>query len=217
MERMRDYKVIKLLKKWKIPTVKQVFAKSEKQAVAAAKKIGFPVALKVSSPDILHKSDVGGVVLDIQDEESLKKEYSGMIKKIRKKKKKAAISGVLVQEMVSGKHAREVILGCKHDKTFGPVVMLGLGGIFVEVIKDVSFRLAPVKKEEAEKMIEELKGYPVLKGVRGQRSINFKALKKIMVKFSKMVAKENKIEEMDINPLFVDEKKALAGDVRVLL
>lgn len=217
MARMGDLEAEKLLKKWRIPVVKQVLAKTEQQAAEAAKKLGYPVVLKISSPDVLHKTDVGGLVVGIEDEEALKKAYADILKNVKKKQPKAKIAGILVQQMVSGKDVREVILGSKLDDTFGPVVMFGLGGIFVEVLEDVAFRLAPLNPSDAAQMVQEIKGYPVLGGARGQKPVNFKALEDTLVKFSKMVASEKKIQEMDINPLFVDSRGVLAGDIRVLV
>ena len=155
-----------------IPVVKSKAVKNLNQAIAAAKEIGFPVVLKVISPDILHKTDVGGVILDIDDPEHLEKSYFKMLPNLKKRVPNAKIKGFLIQKMIES--GREVVVGGKKDKQFGQVVMFGTGGIFVEVFDDVSFRVVPIEKKDAEEMIAETKGYKILKGYRGKKySIGF--------------------------------------------
>jgi acetyltransferase len=213
MKKMGDIKACSLARKYGIRLPKQDVAKNAKQAVAAARRIGYPVALKVSSRDIVHKTEVGGLALNLKSDKEVEKAFERIMKSSRKKMPKARIDGILVQEHSDG---HEVIIGSKMDPTFGPVVMFGLGGIFVEVLKDVSFRLAPVTRQEAREMIAEIKGYPLLKGIRGKKGVNMKALEDALIAVSRLVSKE-KVQEMDINPLFVDSKAAIASDVRILV
>ena len=204
----------KLLKKYRIPTPKQLLAKNEKQAGQFAKKIGFPVVLKISSPQVLHKTDFNGVIVGLQNEKEVTDAYNKIIKEVKRKMPKAKIRGVLVQEMAKG---HEVIIGSKQDPQFGPVIMFGLGGIFVEVFKDVTFRIIPIERKDAQEMTEEIKGAKVLQGVRGQKPINFKALEDCLLAVSKMVWGNKKIKELDLNPVFVNEKGVKAVDARILL
>ncbi len=216
MVKLTDAETERLVRKWKIPHVKQVMAKSPAQAAKAGERLGWPVAMKISSPDIIHKTDIGGLVLNIGSGKDAESAY-GRILKNAKKVRGAKINGVLVQEMVTGKEVREVIIGSKQDATFGPVLMFGLGGVFVEVMKDVSFRLVPVTRSDAREMIEEIRSYPILAGSRGQKPVNFRALEDCMLAVSRMVHGEKRIKELDINPLFVDQKRAVAADVRILV
>lgn len=213
---MDDLKTRTIMKKFGIPFVKQVLAKNEEQAASHAKKMGYPVVLKVSSPDIIHKTDVGGVVLDIGNTEELREEYKKMLKNVKKKKPRAKIDGVIVQEMVP-KDSREMIVGAKKDPQFGPVVMFGLGGVWVEALKDVSFRLAPLDRNDAKEMIKEIRGYRILEGFRGQKPVNFKLLENVLMNVSKLIWKNKRIQELDINPLFINEKKAIAVDARIVV
>jgi acyl-CoA synthetase (NDP forming) len=176
----------------------------------AMNKIGFPVVLKIVSPEISHKSDVGGVALDINGESEAEEAYDKM-----KKLVKNPSSGVLVQKMVSG--GKEVILGSKHDPSFGPVLLFGLGGIYVEVFKDISLRVAPINRSEAEEMISEPKTSIILKGIRGERPMDTKALVENLLRLSQLVTDFPEIEGIDINPVKVLEKGAIAVDCRIVL
>lgn len=201
-----------LLKKYKIPYTKQAVAGTEEQAVAHAKKLGFPVVMKIISPQVVHKSDAGGVVTDVA-QENVAPTFHTLIKQVKRRNPKAQIHGVLLQQQASG---RELIVGAKHDPTFGPVLMVGLGGIFVEVLKDVAFRLIPPEKKDVKTMIRELEGYPLLHGVRGERSIHFPSLESTLLKVSNLFSRE-KIQELDINPLFASPKGVTAADVRIIV
>ncbi len=205
------------MRKYRIPVLGQLLAKNEKQALLAAKRIGWPVALKISSPDIIHKTDFGGVALNIQNEKQLSEAFNRIIIRARKKYPKAKIDGILVQEMFKGKGAREVIIGSKIDSQFGPIIMFGLGGVFVEVMKDVSFRLIPIERKDAREMIREIRGYSMLEEFRGMRRINFEALEDCLLKVSNIVWKNRKIKELDVNPLFADSKGVIAADFRVIV
>jgi len=193
-----------LLLKYKIPFFETEIFESEKTAVKFAKRIGYPVVLKIFSSQILHRTDVGGVKIGVKNEKELKEAFSDLLK-IRK------IEGILVQKMGFG---REIALGMKRDLQFGPVLMFGLGGIFIETLKDVSFRICPVSKKEAQSMIKEIRGYSILRGQRGERSVNIEDLVKIIVRLSKLALKEKNIKEIDLNPVIVNEKKALACDFK---
>lgn len=197
----------KLLLKYKIPFFKTEIFKSEKKAVKFAQKIGFPVVLKVFSSQIFHRTDVGGVKIGIKNKLALKKAFFDL-SKIK------GTEGILIQKMGFGK---EVALGMKRDLQFGPVLMFGLGGIFIEVLKDISLRICPVFQKEAFKMIREIKGYPVLKGQRGQKPVNIKGLAKIITTLSKLSLKEKNIKEIDLNPVIVNEKWAKVADFKFLV
>ena len=190
-------------------------ATTAKEAAAAAKKMGFPVVLKIVSQDILHKTDVGGVKLNLNNEDEVGKAFDEIMKSAKKHKPKAKIDGVSVQPMA--KPGIEVIIGMSKDQQFGPVLMFGLGGILVEVLKDVSFRIVPLTKRDARDMIKEIKGYPILQGYRGHDPANIELLEDILLKVSEFVEKQPEIKELDINPIFAYKDGALALDARIIL
>ena len=179
-------------------------SKPEDDAVNIANRIGFPVVLKISSPDIIHKSDAGGVILDLENEEELREAYKKMMSNVKVKVPKAKIDGITIQKMVKG--GRETILGMKLDPNFGPLVMFGLGGIYVEVLKDVSFRIAPITDLDAQEMVRSVKSYPLLSGVRGGKPLDIKSIEEYIQRLSRLVEDFPEIEEMDINPFTVFEK-----------
>ncbi|HEY9204979.1 MAG TPA: acetate--CoA ligase family protein [Candidatus Methanoperedens sp.] len=213
MKILTEHETKKLLSKYGIPVTKESIAQSADEALAIALHIGAPVAMKISSPDIPHKSDVGGVVLNVKREYVITA-YNTMISKIKKAMPDANIEGVLVQQMAPP--GPEVIVGLKKDAQFGHALMFGLGGIFVEVYRDVTFRVVPVEKREALEMISEIKGYPVLKGIRGKKPVDIDAIARVLLSVSDMAEKEN-IVELDINPLIVNESGAMAVDARALV
>ncbi|MDO8740348.1 MAG: acetate--CoA ligase family protein [Candidatus Woesearchaeota archaeon] len=199
----------KILRKYKLPFPSSELAKSESEVCKIADKMRYPVVLKIDSPDIIHKSDVGGVIVDLKSKEEIETAYCKIIKNI----KNAKINGVVVQKMERG---TAVIIGMKRDAQFGPVLMFGLGGIFVEIMKDVSFRIAPIDKNEAMEMIKEIKGYEVLKGARGSEKANINAIADIILKLSKLAIKEKNIVELDFNPVIVNKKTAKIVDARFI-
>ncbi len=210
---LTEHETKKLLAKYGVPVTKEQIATSVNEAFSIALQIGTPVAMKISSPDIPHKSDVGGVVLNV------KKEYAGatyskIISLIKKSVPDARIDGILVQQMAPAGH--EIIVGLKKDAQFGHALMFGLGGIFVEVYKDVTFRVVPIDKSDALSMISEIKGYPILKGIRGRMPADIDAIARVLVSVSDMAEKEN-IIELDINPLIVSESGAVAVDARAMV
>jgi acetyl-CoA synthetase (ADP-forming) len=217
MKILTEYEAKILLKKYSIPVTKEYLAKTEEEAVEYAKKIGYPVVLKVMSPQIIHKTEAGCVLINVKNRNDVKKGFRKILENAKKYRSDAEIKGVLVQEMVKGADVREVIVGSKMDEQFGPVIMFGVGGIFVEVIKDISFRIIPIERKDAVQMIKEIKAYKILEGVRGQKPINFQALEDCLMNVSKMVWEEKNIRELDINPLFVDEKNIKAGDARIVV
>ena len=202
-------------KDYGIPITRFELAKNEAEAVEFAEAIGYPVVLKIVSPDIIHKSDVGGVVVDLKDEKAVRGAYKQILGNVKKHDAKAKIVGVLVQEMAPA--STEVIVGSIKDPQFGPAIMFGLGGVFVEVLKDVTFRIAPVTEEEAREMIEEVKAYPLLKGYRGSPPADINAIVKIILATSKLVMEHQEIKELDLNPIMVYEKGAKTVDARIIL
>jgi acetyltransferase len=187
------------------------------EAKRAAQEIGFPVVLKIASPNILHKSDVGGIKVGIESEKELERAYREILWNANRFMPEATIWGVLVQEMVP--YDREVIVGVSRDPQFGPLVMFGLGGIYVEVLKDVSFRVAPLTERDAQDMIQEIRSFPLLSGVRGQPKADLASLKEILLRVSQLVTEFPQINEMDINPIKVGGagEGAVAVDARITL
>lgn len=204
-----------LLKAANIPVVETKLATSKTEAVELAKKLGFPVVMKIVSPDVVHKSDAGGVKLGIQNGTQAGKAYSDILASVKKHYPKAKITGVSVQKMA--KQGIEIIIGMTKDAQFGPVIMFGLGGILVEVLKDVSFRIVPMNKRDAAEMITEIKGFPILKGYRGQDPADIPYLEELIVKVSDFVDKNPEIRELDLNPVFAYKKAAIAVDARIIL
>lgn len=194
----------KLLSKYKIPFLEIEVFESEKRARQFAKKIGFPVVLKVFSTKIFHRTDIGGVKVGLGNE----KEFNTAFIKLSKIKD---VEGVLVQKMGQGE---QIVLGMKRDAQFGPTLMFGLGGIFVEILKDISFRVCPVSTKEALKMIKEIQGYSILKGARTGKKVNINALVNMIVGLSKLSLKEKSIKEIDLNPVITNEKGAWAADFK---
>ena len=204
-----------LLKASRIPVVETRLATSKAEAMELAAKLGFPVVMKIVSPDVVHKSDAGGVKLSIQNATQAGKAYTEILANIKKHYPKAKIIGVSVQKMA--KQGIEIIIGMTKDAQFGPVIMFGLGGILVEVIKDVSFRIVPMTKRDASEMITEIKGYPILKGYRGQDPADVPYLEDLIVKVSEFVDKNPEIKELDLNPVFAYKDGAMAVDARIIL
>ena len=203
-----------LLKKGGIPVIETKLARSKKEAIAISKEMGFPVVLKISSTDVVHKSDAGGVKLGLTNATQVGNAYSEIVAAIKKAYPKAQIQGVSVQSMAPA--GVEVIVGMSKDPQFGPVLMFGLGGVLVEVLKDVSFRIVPVTERDAREMIREIKGYPILEGYRGQKPASIPALEKLIVKVSQFVEKNPQIKELDLNPIFAYSDKAVAIDARII-
>jgi len=200
-----------------IPVNRTELAANVGEAVRIAREIHYPVVVKIASPDILHKSDVKGVKLGVGSEFELRRAFEEVINNSKTRNPGARILGATIQEYIAP--SREVIIGGLQDKTFGPTVMFGLGGIWVEVLKDVSFRLAPLSVDEAKEMIQEVKGYSVLAGVRGSPPADIDAIAGIIQKAGQLIVDFQEIAELDINPTFVFEsgKGAVAVDARIVL
>ncbi|MDE1968256.1 MAG: acetate--CoA ligase family protein [Alphaproteobacteria bacterium] len=198
-----------------IAVPKEGIAKSAAEAAKLGKKVGFPVVLKIVSPDILHKTEAGGVVVGVKTPQEAQKAYATIIANAKKYNRKAKIDGVQVQQMVGG--GQEVIIGAVTDPSFGKLVAFGMGGVLVEVLKDVTFRLAPVKRDEALGMLDGIKAAEILKGVRGAKGVNRASLAGLIENVSKLIADFPEIAEMDLNPVFASEKSAIAADVRIIL
>jgi 4-hydroxybutyryl-CoA synthetase (ADP-forming) len=206
-----------VLEAYGFPTPKSILCTTEQECMNAANQIGYPLVMKIVSPDIIHKSDAGGVKVGIKTDDELKNSFRTITENALKYKSDAKIKGVLVQEMV--KSAKETILGASQDPTFGPVIMFGLGGIYVEVLKDVVFRIVPIDEQEAINMVESIKTIKLLKGVRGEKSSDLRAISDSLQRLSQLVVDFQEIKEFDINPLLVLEegKGARVVDARIIL
>jgi acyl-CoA synthetase (NDP forming) len=204
-----------LLSQADVPVVPARLAKTKEEAVKISREIGFPVALKIVSPDITHKSDAGGVKLGLTDQTQVEEAFESINKSIASAFPKAKIEGVSVQK--TARQGIEIIIGMTKDAQFGPVLMFGLGGILVEVLKDVSFRLIPLTKRDAGEMIREIKGYPLLKGYRGMEPADMDYLENLVVKISDFIDKHPEIKELDCNPVFVYKDGAAVVDARIIL
>jgi acyl-CoA synthetase (NDP forming) len=198
-----------------IPTDEWAVVESVEGALVAASAIGYPVAFKALSPDIPHKSDVGGVALNIEGPDALRDEFAALMQRIDERAPDAQLTGVLVQRMFSG--GREVILGGKRDPSFGPVVMFGLGGVYVELFEDVAFRLAPLTREDAEEMICEVRGSRLLRGVRGEAPADVAAITDALLVLARLLVECPEVAEIDVNPLLVFERGVAAVDARVIV
>jgi len=198
-----------------IPVAIAVLARDSKDAAKAAAKSGFPVVLKIVSPDVTHKSDVGGVRLGLESRAEVETAFEEIVAAVKAAQPGAQIEGVAVQKMAPA--GTEVIIGMSKDPQFGPVMMFGLGGILVEVLKDVAFRIVPLEPKDASEMIREIKGFAVLKGVRGQPPADLAALEKLILHVSDFVEAHPEIEELDLNPVFAYPDGALAVDARIVI
>jgi acyl-CoA synthetase (NDP forming) len=198
-----------------IPVNKFSLAKNKKEAETQANQIGYPIVLKIVSPDIIHKSDAGGVLLNLKTTTEVSIAYKKIIENAKKYRSDAKIIGVLVQEMVP--QSTEVIVGAIKDPQFGQTVMFGLGGVFVELLKDVNFRVAPINSEDAKEMITQLKAFPLLNGYRNTPPADIDALSAILCSVSRLVMENPEIKELDLNPVMAYPKGAKTVDARVIL
>lgn len=198
-----------------IPVTKFMVAKTAEEAIRFAGKIGYPIVMKIVSPDVIHKFDVGGVLINLKTPKEVESAFKTILENVKKHDPNAKIIGVTVQEMAPA--STEVIVGAIKDPQFGQTLMFGLGGIFVEVLKDVTFRIAPITEQEAKEMITEVKAYPLLQGYRGQPPADVDAIVKILLATSKLVMDHPEIKELDLNPVLVYEKGAKTVDARIIL
>lgn len=201
-----------LLALYGVPLPQAVLAKTADEAAAAAAKVGFPVALKIVSPEIIHKSDAGGIVLNLADEKAVREGFATVT--ANASRVSGRILGVLVTPMAP--RGQECIIGMIRNPQFGAVLMFGLGGIFVEVLKDVSFRVAPPSDLDIEEMLREIKGYPLLAGIRGQQPKDTAIIKDVLGRVAQMAADHPEIREVDINPIIVHEQGASIVDARII-
>jgi acetyltransferase len=205
-----------VLKAYGLPVPKTILARTSDEAAQAAKAIGYPVALKIASPQISHKSDIGGVVVGIEGEEALRRTFLAVTNRAKRANKEAYILGCLVQAMASP-DAKEVFAGFKRDPQYGPLVLFGLGGVYVEVLRDVSCRLAPLSLMDVGEMVREIKSYPILRGVRGEPPVDFRAIEDVLLTLSQIAMDFPEIEECDFNPIMASPDGALVVDARFTL
>jgi len=212
---LTEAEAYELLSKYGIPVPKYSVASSEEEAVKIAKRLGFPLVIKIVSPDIMHKTDIGGIKMNIINPSQVKESYKNIICNVRKNKPEARINGMLFYKQAP--KGVEVIVGMIRDPQFGPTVMFGLGGIFTEILKDVAFRVCPVERTDIEEMLTEIEGIKMLQGYRGQARRDVNAIINIIIRVSKLALDYSVIKGIDLNPIIVYEKGALVVDAKVLL
>jgi len=205
----------RLITKYGISTPSFSVSTTEQEAVEAAERLGYPLVMKIVSPDIIHKTEVGGVKLGVTNPEQVRERYNQILRSAGLKAPAARIVGILIQHMAPP--STEVIVGALRDPQFGPAVMFGLGGVFVELLNDVSFRVAPIDKDEAWEMMQEVKGIPLLTGYRGSRLLDVKAVARTLASVSGMITDLDEIEQMDLNPVMVYESGVSVVDARIIL
>jgi acyl-CoA synthetase (NDP forming) len=204
-----------ICKEYSIPITRFKMAKNEREAAEYADELGFPVVLKIVSPDIIHKSDAGGVMVNLKNRLEVQAAFGKILENAKKYKATTKIMGVLVQEMAP--QSTEVIVGAIKDSQFGQTLMFGLGGIFVELLKDVAFRIAPITLEDAQEMVTEVKAYPLLKGYRNTSPADIDAIMSILLSTSRLVMDNPEIKELDLNPVMAYPKGAKTVDARIIL
>jgi len=206
----------KIIELYGIKTTAMKIAKTKQEAIKHANAIGYPVVMKIHSPDITHKSDVGGVTLNIQTDQSLKKSYDDMIAKVKKAKPKATIQGVSIQRMVPSK-GYEFILGSKKDPIFGPTILFGSGGIYTELFKDKAVGFPPLNQVLSLRMMKQTKAYKILQGYRNIPSVDLEKVEETMIKFSHLIEDNPEISEVDLNPLIISDNELIAVDARIII
>lgn len=214
---LMEFESKRVLAAWGVPVNRTELARDLSEAVKVAREVRYPIVLKIASPDIIHKSEAKGVKVGLSSELELRQSFDELIDNARAYKRDARILGLTIQEYLPP--AREVIVGALQDPSFGATVMFGLGGVWVEVLEDISFRLAPLSAEDAREMIQEIKGYPVLAGIRGTPPADVGALVDIIQKVGQLAHEFSEITEMDLNPIFAfdDGKGAVVADARIIL
>jgi len=210
-----EVEAMAVLEAYGFPILKTELAKTADEAVNFAKEMGFPVVMKIASPDILHKTDVGGVMVGVKDEPGVREAYETLINRAKEHRPEANVWGVAIQQMA--KKGREVILGMTRDQTFGPLIMFGLGGIYTEALKDVTFRLAPLRCLSARNMLSEIRGRRILEGIRGEAPVDLDSLQACLERLSQLVIEFPIIKELDINPLVTYANGASVADARIIL
>ncbi|RLC49370.1 MAG: acetyl CoA synthetase subunit alpha, partial [Candidatus Cloacimonadota bacterium] len=212
---MTEYEAKQFLANYDIPVIKNGIATNEEEAIKLAEEIGYPLVMKIASPDILHKTDVGGVKLNIQDKEEAKEAYNKILKSSTEKVPDADIRGVFVEQMMKRKY--ELIIGCKKDPIFGPTIVFGMGGVAVEIFKDTRVGLPPLNMALAMRIIEDTKIYKLIKGYRGMPGADIQAIQFLLYKFAYLLMDFPQINEIDINPFGVDERGGIVLDAKVML
>jgi acyl-CoA synthetase (NDP forming) len=203
------------LRKAGLPVIETRLASSRHEAILLARDMGFPLVMKVVSPDIVHKTDAGGVKLGLANITQVETAYREIMSSVRNNAPQARIDGVSIQKMA--RTGTELIIGMNQDEQFGPVIMFGLGGILVEILRDVSFRLVPLNLRDAAEMVREIKGFRLLQGYRGREPVNLSLLEELIVKISDYIEKNPHIKELDLNPLFGYRDSILIADARIIL
>jgi acyl-CoA synthetase (NDP forming) len=203
-DRLSELEVHDVLHAYGFPQPKNLFARTSEEAVAAAKGIGYPIVMKIISPQIVHKSDIGGVRVNLKNKKDVENAFFDITTHVKNIMPTVHIYGVLIQEMVPT--GKEIIMGITKDPQFGHMIMFGLGGIYVEVLKDISFRIVPLSREDAHEMIRETKTFPLLRGVRGETEADIEAIEKSLLVLSQMAMDFPQIIEADINPLLVQKR-----------
>ena len=198
-----------------INVVPTKLAVSKEEAVAVSRALGFPVVIKIASPDIVHKSDAGGIRLGLEDAEQVEQAYDSLMTDIRAKYPEAVLQGVSVQRMAPP--GVEIIIGMSTDAQFGPVIMFGLGGVWVEILDDTSLRVAPITRRDAGEMIKEIRGFPMLTGYRGQGPVDIRKLEAMLLALSEFVGQNPSVREIDLNPVIASSNDAVAVDARIVL
>lgn len=204
-----------MLRRYGIPTIELRVAGDEEEAVREARAVGFPVVLKVLSPDIGHKTDVGGVAVDLRTEEEVREAFRRMRGSLEERVAEARIEGFLVQQYVRG--GRETIIGVTQDPVFGPVIMFGLGGVYVEALRDVAFRIQPLSDVDAREMIRSIRGSRLLEGMRGEAPADLELLAEVLQRVSQLVGDRPEIGELDVNPFVVFADGGVAADAHIAL
>ena len=207
---LSEYESKQALAAYQIPVTREILVDDVKDLMAATKEIGYPVVLKACSSEIAHKTEKGLIRVDIRNDKEARAAFEEIMSKITE-----AEHGVLVQEMVRGQ--RELVIGLTRDVQFGPCVMFGLGGIFTEILKDISFRIAPIEKRDALEMMHDIKGYKILEAVRGMEAADLDMLADILVNVGRIGLENEKVKEIDINPVIISGNKPVAVDALVVL
>lgn len=208
---LTEFESKELLQEIGIKIPEQRLTSSKEETLSAAEKIGFPVVLKLMAEDVIHKSDTGAVKLNLKTKEEVEGAYDDLMKIPAQSEKKISVQSMADEPIT------ELIIGMTTDPQFGPALMFGIGGILVELLEDVSFRIAPITEYDANEMIKEIKGFPILDGYRGKPKADLDAIVKTLLKISDLVVKYEEINEMDLNPVFIYEKGLICVDARVIL
>jgi len=198
-----------------VPVAQTQLAKTADEAVSAAEDIGYPVVMKIVSPEIAHKSDVGGVVIGVENSDEVRSVFAEINRSVADKAPQAEIDGIAIQAMVP--QGTEIIVGSTTDAQFGPVMMFGLGGVFVEILEDVAFRVVPLEAKDASDIVREIKGFPLLDGARGREKADLNSLENLILKVSNLVDENPEIAELDLNPIFAYSDGVVAVDAHVVL